>query len=62
MFKDVLRHADLAQWAEAGLVVFFLVFLLAVAWAMTRRRNEVRQWAALPLDDGAAPTKEVHDE
>ena len=50
MFKDVLRHADLATWAEMGLVIFFLTFIGAVVWAMTRRRDEVKQWAALPLE------------
>ena len=59
MFKDVLRHADLAQWAEMGLVIFFLTFIGAVIWAMTRKREDVRHWAAMPLD---GEVKEKADE
>jgi cbb3-type cytochrome oxidase subunit 3 len=51
MFKDVLQHADLTRWAEMGLVIFFLVFLGAVAWTFTRPRREVEQWATLPLSN-----------
>ena len=62
MFKDVLRHApDLATWAEMGLVIFFAVFIGAVAWALTRGKTEVRRWAALPLD-GEPLHEELHHE
>jgi hypothetical protein len=62
MFKDVLRHADLATWAEMGLVIFFLTFVGAVVWAMTRRRAEVREWAALPLEGERIRREELRRE
>lgn len=49
MFKDVLNHSNLTYWAEAGLVVFFAVFVLTAIWAMTRPKKLVREWAAIPL-------------
>ena len=52
MFNDVLNHANLVHWAEMGLVIFFVVFVLTTAWAMTRRKAEIEEWAALPLSGG----------
>ena len=54
MFKDVLTHANMVHWAEMGLVIFFAVFVLTTAWAMTRPKRQVEQWSAIPLtaDDG----------
>ena len=62
MFKDVLRHADLATWAEVGLVIFFLTFVGAVVWALTRKRAEVKHWAALPLEGEPLPEQELRHE
>jgi cbb3-type cytochrome oxidase subunit 3 len=61
MLKDVLRHADLVLWAEMGLVVFFLIFVLCVLWAATRRRADLSQWAALPLEDQAYVKEMRHE-
>ena len=61
MFKDVLRHADLVQWAEMGLVIFFVTFIGAVVWAMTRPRRDVKHWAALPLEGEPMATEHRHD-
>ena len=58
MFKEVLNHSDLSHWAEAGLIVFFAVFVGVTVWSMTRSRKLVRQWAMLPLEDSSVE-KEV---
>jgi len=58
MFKEVLNHSDLSHWAEAGLIVFFSVFVGVTVWSMTRSRKLVRQWAMLPLEDSSVE-KEV---
>ena len=52
MFKDVLQHANLSHWAEAGLLVFFVVFVGVSIWAMTRPKKTVQQWAEIPLNSG----------
>lgn len=52
MFKDVLNHANLTLWAEAGLVVFFLVFVGVAVWTFTRSRKQVEEWSAIPLSGG----------
>jgi hypothetical protein len=60
MFKEVLNHADLAHWAEAGLVIFFAVFILVTLWAMTRSRRTLQDWALIPLEDGS-PREMQHE-
>lgn len=52
MFKDVLNHANLAHWAEAGLIIFFTVFVGVMLWAFTRSRKTIHNWALIPLEDG----------
>ena len=59
MFKDVLRHSDLATWAEMGLVIFFITFIATLLWALTRKRADVNHWAALPLE--GEPLREEFD-
>jgi hypothetical protein len=51
MFKEVLNHANLAHWAEMGLLIFFVVFVGVSIWAFTRSRETIRNWALLPLED-----------
>jgi cbb3-type cytochrome oxidase subunit 3 len=52
MFNDVLTHANMTHWAEMGLIVFFAVFVLTTVWALTRTKDQVQQWSALPLTAG----------
>jgi hypothetical protein len=61
MFKDVLQHANLTHWAEMGLVIFFVVFLGAVVWTLTRRRQDVEQWATLPLTNELSSQESSHE-
>jgi hypothetical protein len=50
MFKDVLNHAHLAHWAEAGLLIFFVTFIGIALWTLTCSRKKLDRWAELPLD------------
>ena len=52
MFKDVLTHADMVYWAEMGLVMFFAVFVLTTAWAMSRPKKLIESWSVIPLGSG----------
>jgi len=61
MFKDVLTHANLTHWAEMGLVIFFVVFLGAVVWTLTRPRRDIEHWATLPLHESALSQESSHE-
>lgn len=58
MFKDVLQHMDLALLSSAGLLIFFGVFIAIVIWAVSRPKEQVREWAKLPLSGGEERTIE----
>ena len=60
MYKDILTHMNVTWCAEAGLVIFVLVFLGATAWALTRKKTFVQQWAVLPLEDEATFRDELN--
>lgn len=49
MFKDVLQHMDLTLLRDAGLLIFFICFIAVVIWAISRPKEQVREWASLPL-------------
>lgn len=49
MFKDVLQHMDLSVLTSAGLIIFFIVFLFVVLYALSRSRSQAQQWAEIPL-------------
>ncbi len=65
MYKDVLQHANLVHWAEYGLVIFFVVFIVTTIWVYTRSRRDVDHWSKLPLNDEPpahdASSKEADD-
>lgn len=61
MFKDVLNHMTGAErFASAGLVIFFVVFVMIVLNAVIRSRRDIQHWSSLPLEDGPTPKAEVH--
>ena len=49
MFKELFTHIDLGRIGEAGMLLFLVTFVAVTIRAMTRSRNEVEQWANLPL-------------
>jgi hypothetical protein len=55
MFKDVLNHANLSIFAEVGLVIFTVVFVVIVLRAVMAKRADVKRWSELPLDDSQPP-------
>jgi len=63
MDTDVLTHAGLAHWAEAGLAIFFVTFIGITIWSLTRTREEVEEWSNLPLQGGetAVSREDRHD-
>lgn len=58
MFKDVLQHMDLTLLTRTGLLIFFICFIAIVIFAITRPKEQVRQWARLPLSSGEEPGNE----
>lgn len=59
MLRDVLSDGVLTHFATIGLVVFVGVFLGVTAWILSRSKQEVRDWASLPLaSDTDSPTEE----
>ncbi len=51
--SDIMGHADLATWAERGLVIFLVVFgVVALITLFRRDREAMDAAAATPLQDG----------
>lgn len=51
MFKEIYNMDVVRLFTQMGLVIFFLVFVAVSIWAYTRPKQEVDQWAELPLSD-----------
>jgi len=49
--SDVVSGSGLAFWAEAGLVIFFVVFVAVTIRALRQPRESARRHASLPLED-----------
>jgi hypothetical protein len=43
---------DPALCTQISLIVFFVVFIGAAIWTLTRRRADVDHWSTLPLGTG----------
>lgn len=52
MRGDVMRNADLAIFAEIGLVLFLLGFLFVIMRLVLMKREDAESVGRLPLDDG----------
>jgi len=50
--SDVMSGAGLTGYAEIGLVVSFVAFLLVVAWTLVRLRAAIDAQSRAPLDEG----------
>lgn len=55
MHKDVIANADMAIFAEIGLIIFLAAFLLIIARAIFMRKDRAQHLANLPLEDGQPP-------
>jgi cbb3-type cytochrome oxidase subunit 3 len=55
--SDVMGAANLAIYAEVGLLIFFLVFVLIV-WRLLRKNTDWEHARRLPLDDDDPPAEE----
>ena len=54
MIRDVLENSGLAGFAEIGLVLFLIAFLLVVLRVWWMDREEADDRAQMPLDDDAS--------
>ncbi len=48
---DLMSGFDLAFYAQAALIVFFIVFVVVVIRAWRQPKDELSHLAGLPLDD-----------
>jgi cbb3-type cytochrome oxidase subunit 3 len=51
MFREFLSHSPLLALPLMALVLFLVVFAGVVIFAFTRRRAEIAEAAALPLEE-----------
>lgn len=52
MFKEVLNYTANYTWfAETGLVIFAVVFVAVSIRTLTQKREDVKAWAMMPLDE-----------
>jgi cbb3-type cytochrome oxidase subunit 3 len=51
MLKETLSHLDMAELTTAGLVLFVLVFVAVLFYALTRTPGQARHWSRIPLTD-----------
>jgi cbb3-type cytochrome oxidase subunit 3 len=49
MLKDVLIYFDLSALSAAGLVLFLVVFVGVLFYALTRTPRQAEQWSRIPL-------------
>jgi hypothetical protein len=52
MFKEIFHHIDLGRIGEAGMLLFFIVFVAVTIRAILTSRAEMDRWAELPLSNG----------
>jgi cbb3-type cytochrome oxidase subunit 3 len=59
MIQNVLRNLGGIQgYGLVSLCLFFGLFSCALAWALTRRKQDLEAMARLPLEDGEQSGKE----
>lgn len=52
MHKDVVSNADMTIFAEIGIGIFVVVFLMIIARALFMKSDRVEHMENLPLEDG----------
>lgn len=58
--SDVMSAMNLAAYAEAGLILFCLAFVL-VALDLVRRGRALERFASLPLEREPAQTQDIRE-
>lgn len=54
MFKYILQTAGNFNWmAIFALITFFTIFIMAVYLAFSTKKEEIKHYASLPLEDGS---------
>lgn len=57
MFKDILNQLDMTALTTSGLILFFIVFVGVLFYAMTRAPQQAEQWSRIPL---TSETNDIH--
>ncbi len=52
MERDVIADAGFTQFAEIGLIIFVVVFILIIARALFMKKERAEEMEVLPLEDG----------
>jgi len=53
MLKILAEGMDISRLGEIGLLMFFAIFVIFTAWALSRSRAQIRDWGNLPLGPDA---------
>ncbi len=56
MKREVMENADLAIFAEVGIIIFMVVFLAVIVRVVFMSKSEADEIGRLPLEDGEVMT------
>jgi cbb3-type cytochrome oxidase subunit 3 len=56
MIRDVMEEAGLEFFAEVGLIIFFVVFVLVTVRVLLMRKDRIEHAKNLPLEDDVPET------
>jgi len=52
MKREVVEHAGLTIFAEVGIILFFVAFVLVVVRVFVMKKDKANEMAKIPLEDG----------
>jgi hypothetical protein len=55
MLADIDVPMNINSLGEIGLLMFVVIFLFVAIWAFSRTRNDVHNWAEIPLQNDINP-------
>jgi len=62
MYKEVLQSiGNVHVYPVVSLILFLVSFSLVILWVMSMKRNDIRRWSRLPLDNGGDQPSEGGD-
>ncbi len=53
MKREVMEHAGLSIFAEVGIILFLVAFLLILVRVFIMRKEKADEMAHIPLEDGS---------